>query len=61
MLESTYGNKNHGNIGDSGKMLLEIMLETLDCSGNIIILTFAVWRTQKILYKLNPFAGTRRE
>jgi metallo-beta-lactamase family protein len=58
VLESTYGDKDHGKIADRGKMLLEIVLETLDRCGNVIIPAFAVGRTQEILYELNPFAET---
>jgi metallo-beta-lactamase family protein len=37
VLESTYGDKDHGNIADRGKMLLQIMLETLERDGNVVI------------------------
>lgn len=56
VLESTYGDKNHGNIADRGRLLLEIVLETLERGGNLIIPAFAVGRTQEILYELNPYA-----
>jgi metallo-beta-lactamase family protein len=56
VLESTYGDKDHGNIADRWKMLLEIVLETLERGGNVVIPAFAIGRTQEILYELNPFA-----
>ncbi len=58
VLESTYGDKDHGNISDRGKMLLKIVLETLERGGNVVIPAFAVGRTQEVLYELNPFAET---
>lgn len=56
VLESTYGDKDHGNIADRGKMLLEIVLDTLERGGNVVIPAFAIGRTQEILYELNPYA-----
>jgi metallo-beta-lactamase family protein len=56
VLESTYGDKDHGNIADRGKKLLPIILETIERGGNVIIPAFAVGRTQEILYELNPYA-----
>jgi metallo-beta-lactamase family protein len=56
VLESTYGDKDHGSIADRGKKLLEIVLDTLERGGNVIIPAFAVGRTQEILYELNPYA-----
>ncbi len=58
VLESTYGDRDHGDIADRGKKLLEIVLETLDRGGNVIIPAFAIGRTQEILYELNPYAET---
>jgi metallo-beta-lactamase family protein len=60
VLESTYGDKDHGKIADRGKMLREIVLETLERGGNLIIPAFAVGRTQEILYELNPYAEAGR-
>lgn len=60
VLESTYGDKDHGNIADRAKMLMQIVLETLDRGGNVIIPAFAIGRTQEILYELNPFAESGR-
>jgi metallo-beta-lactamase family protein len=58
VLESTYGDKDHGRIADRGKKLLEIVLDTLENGGNVIIPAFAIGRTQELLYELNPFAET---
>ncbi len=58
VLESTYGNKDHDDMAARGKKLLEIVLETLERGGNVVIPAFAVGRTQEILYELNPYAET---
>jgi metallo-beta-lactamase family protein len=58
VLESTYGDKDHGNIAERGKRLMEIVLETLERGGNVIIPAFAIGRTQELLYELNPYAET---
>ncbi len=56
VLESTYGDRDHaGHIGH-GKRLIEIVLETVEKGGNVIIPAFAIGRTQEILYELNPYA-----
>ena len=56
VLESTYGDRDHERMPDRGKRLLEIVLETVERGGNVIIPAFAIGRTQEILYELNPFA-----
>lgn len=56
VLESTYGDKDHGNIADRKEKLLAIILETLESGGNVIIPSFAIGRTQEILYELNFYA-----
>jgi metallo-beta-lactamase family protein len=58
VIESTYGNKDHEDMATRGKKLLEIVLETLERGGNVVIPAFAVGRTQEILYELNPYAET---
>lgn len=54
LMESTYGNKEHEK-GDYFKELLQIIKNTLDRDGNVIIPSFSVGRTQEILYILNSF------
>lgn len=56
VLESTYGDMDHGNIAERDKMLLDIILETLERNGNVVIPAFGIGRTQEILYELNPYA-----
>jgi metallo-beta-lactamase family protein len=61
VLESTYGDRDHSDQAgsdqaDRGKRLMEIVLNTVERGGNVIIPAFAVGRTQEILYELNPYA-----
>jgi metallo-beta-lactamase family protein len=59
VLESTYGDREHADRADKagrGKRLLEIVLDTVERGGNVVIPAFAVGRTQEILYELNPYA-----
>lgn len=60
VLESTYGDRDHNDRSDLGKRLIEIVLETIERGGNIIIPAFAIGRTQEILFELNPYAEAGR-
>ena len=53
LMESTYGNRLHMRNDDKAEMFLNIVSETLDKEGTVIIPSFAVGRTQEILYELN--------
>jgi metallo-beta-lactamase family protein len=53
VIESTYGSRNHTFIGDNEKKLTEIIKETFARGGNLIIPSFAVARTQDLLYHLH--------
>lgn len=53
VLESTYGDKLHGSIEDQSKEFIKIILDTIDRGGNVIIPSFAVGRTQEILFEIN--------
>jgi len=53
VIESTYGDKLHIDNRSKAEKFLEIVLETLDKGGNVIIPSFAVGRTQEIIYELN--------
>ncbi len=53
VMESTYGGRLHMRNDEKAKMFLDIVAETLDKGGNVIIPSFAVGRTQEILYELN--------
>lgn len=55
ILEGTYGNRNHDDKGDRIDKLLDIIDETIRRGGNVVIPSFAVGRTQEIVYELNKF------
>ena len=56
VLESTYGNRDHGDRKELGKRLMQIVMETIDKGGNVVIPSFAIGRAQDILFMLNPYA-----
>lgn len=53
VMESTYGSRLHMRNDDKAKMFLNIVSETLNNGGRVIIPSFAVGRTQEILYELD--------
>jgi len=55
IMESTYGDKVHNNFKDVLKELASIVKETITRGGNIIIPSFAVGRTQEVIYALNNY------
>lgn len=50
VIESTYGNRTHVHTPDYIGQLTDVIQRTLDRGGNIIIPSFAVGRTQELLY-----------
>ena len=52
VMESTYGDRNHGAHLNYVDALTEILQETFDRGGNVVIPSFAVGRTQEMLYFL---------
>ncbi|MFR0823012.1 MAG: MBL fold metallo-hydrolase RNA specificity domain-containing protein [Clostridia bacterium] len=53
VMESTYGGRLHNRNEDKAEMFLDVVSETLDKGGTVVIPSFAVGRTQEILYELN--------
>jgi len=53
IMESTYGDRKHSNHGDKAEKFLDIVTETINNGGNVVIPSFAVGRTQEILYNLH--------
>lgn len=53
VMESTYGSRLHLKNEEKAKMFLDIVSETLDNGGTVVIPSFAVGRTQEILYEIN--------
>ena len=52
VIESTYGDRLHGQRPDYLTQLTKILQETFDKGGNVVIPSFAVGRTQELLYLL---------
>ena len=50
VIESTYGDRLHGERPDYVSQMTRIIQETLDRGGNLVIPAFAVGRTQELLY-----------
>ena len=53
VMESTYGSRKHLRNDEKAEMFLNIVSETLDNEGTVVIPSFAVGRTQEILYEIN--------
>lgn len=60
VMESTYGDRNHGPAPDYVQELADIIKETFDQGGNVVIPSFAVGRTQELLYFLRDIVNNNR-
>ena len=61
IMETTYGNRIHKELGSGAEKLIEIILNTTRRGGNVIIPSFAVGRTQELIYELNRFYDSNNE
>jgi metallo-beta-lactamase family protein len=52
-MESTYGDRLHKDTEDTRTQLKEVLIRSIDRGGNIVIPSFAVGRTQEVLYSLS--------
>lgn len=52
VIESTYGDRKHRKATDEVERFVNIITETIDGGGNVVIPSFAVGRTQEIIYEL---------
>lgn len=55
IVESTYGNTVHESFEEGSKKLIEIINKTVLRGGTAIIPSFAVGRTQELIYELNNY------
>jgi len=55
IMESTYGNRLHDEYNQSAEKLIDIINKTAHRGGSVIIPSFAVGRTQEIIYGLNKY------
>jgi metallo-beta-lactamase family protein len=56
LIESTYGDRLHGDIKTRGDLLSEVVRETFGKGGKLLIPSFAVERTQELLYYLHKLS-----
>ena len=59
VMESTYGDRSHGEVPDYVSALAEVIQRTLDRGGNVVIPSFAVGRTQEMLYFIRQIKKER--
>ena len=52
LMEGTYGNRNHRDMGETLEQLEQILKETWQQQGKVMIPAFAVGRTQELLFHL---------
>ncbi len=55
IMEATYGSRVHGKNAASIEQLIDIVLKTTRRGGNVIIPSFAVGRTQELIFEFNRF------
>ncbi len=56
VMESTYGDRNHEDYGCEEGLLRDVIIETVNAGGNILIPTFAIERAQEVMYCLSRLA-----
>ena len=61
VMESTYGNRLHMRNDDKAEIFLNVVYETLEKGGTVVIPSFAVGRTQEILYELNRIKEVKHD
>ena len=59
VMESTYGDRSHGKKPDYVQELGRLIQETFDRGGNLVIPSFAVGRTQELLYFIREIKERR--
>ena len=60
LVESTYGDRLHEDSTEIGNRLVEIVNSTLRAGGNLVVPSFALERSQEILYYMNELLVKRR-
>ncbi len=61
VMESTYGSRLHVKNEQKAQLFLDIVSETLDNGGTVVIPSFAVGRTQEILYEINHLKDENKD
>ncbi|MBC8205647.1 MAG: MBL fold metallo-hydrolase [Kiritimatiellales bacterium] len=60
LVESTYGNRDHKPVDSIPDALADVVNQTVERGGNIIIPSFAVERTQELLFHLSNLLRDKR-
>lgn len=60
VMESTYGDRDHQDGGDIETQLLRVINETVERGGNVVIPTFAVERSQELMYHISRLVHDNR-
>ncbi len=60
VLESTYGNRKHDGRKERRSVLLKLLKECVSDNGIVLIPSFAIGRTQELLYELNDLIESGR-
>ncbi len=60
VMESTYGNRTHGAVADIENELKEVIDQTIESRGNIVVPSFAIERAQEVLYHMNDLLAANR-
>ena len=61
VMESTYGSRLHMRNDDKANIFLNVVSETLDHGGRVVIPSFAVGRTQEILYEIDKIKDSHKD
>ena len=61
IMETTYGNRDHEKNSTSIKELMNILVKTVKRGGTVIIPSFAVGRTQELIFELNRVYDNNNE
>ncbi|MBR2744719.1 MAG: MBL fold metallo-hydrolase [Clostridia bacterium] len=61
VMESTYGNRFHIESENKAEKFINIVTDTIRQGGTVVIPSFAVGRTQEILYELNKIKMSNKE
>ncbi len=60
VMESTYGDRIHNGSTDVEARLAQIVCETVEAGGNLVVPVFAVERAQELLYHLGRLVRSKR-
>ena len=55
VMESTYGDRLHPSVEDQSEQFINTIIDTIEAGGNVVIPSFAVGRTQELLFRLNQY------